>query len=62
MAVIELTASQAELAAILIREAFEALERHQRITQYSDEQCIVLIEMSKKKRLELDERLAGHYK
>ena len=62
MALIELTAAQAELAGVLVIEAFEALERYQRITQYSDEQCLVLIEMSKKKKAELDERLAGHYK
>ena len=62
MAVIELTARQAELAFILVNQALDALERHQRITEYSDDQCIVLIEMEKKKKKELDERLAGHYK
>jgi len=58
---IELTAVQAEYAFILITEAINALERHQRITQYTDEQCLVLIEESKKTKAALDERLAKHY-
>lgn len=62
MAVITLTAAQAELGIVLVNEAFDALARYQRITEYNDDQCLVLIEMSKKKKAELDERLAGHYK
>jgi hypothetical protein len=62
MAVITLTARQTELAFILVNEAFDALARHRRITEYNDDQCLVLIEMSKKKKAELDERLAEHYK
>ena len=59
---IELTATQAELAFILVNQAVDALARYQRITEYSDEQCLVLIEEAKKKKAKLDERLAGHYK
>jgi len=61
MAVIELTAAQAELAFVLVNEAFDALARYQKITEYSDEQCLVLIDETKKTRAALDERLAAHY-
>jgi len=61
MAVITLTAAQAEAGIILVKEAFDALARWNRITEYNDEQCLVLIEMSKSKKKKLDERLAEHY-
>ena len=62
MAAITLTAAQAEAGLILVNEAFDALARYQSISEYNDDQCLVLIEMSQKKKKELDERLAGHYK
>jgi len=61
MAVITLTAAQAEAGIILVKEAFDALARWKRITEYNDDQCRVLIEMSRDKKKKLDERLAEHY-
>jgi len=58
---IELTAAQAELAFVLVNEAFDALSRYQRVSEYTDDQCLVLIEESKKTKAALDERLAKHY-
>jgi len=60
MALVTLTALQAEAVQVIITQAIDALTRYEIIKNYSDEQCQVLIDASIKTKESLDERLAKH--
>lgn len=57
---ITLTPLQFQLLTATLSEITEGIARIQKIREFNDEQCQVLIDVSVKKTEELDERLEGH--